>query len=111
MSIKDAASLAVPLYLNDEREHRRLMAQAINETRRGALNVTGQITLRANQTTTTLVDSRIGAYSFIEFMAETATAAAAKVSIWVNTRKKGEATINHASNAATDQTFTYAIVG
>ncbi len=64
-----------------------------------------EITLEALATTTTLIDARLSAFSVLTFMPKTANAAIAAPSIWVDGQKKGEATIHHASAAATDQTF------
>jgi hypothetical protein len=105
------AAPPVPTHLVDEREHRRLIAVKINEMSNGQLNAVGRITLEPTQTSTTLIDAGISAFSHIEFMPESASAATAKGSIWINSRRKGFALINHASNAATDQSFTYLIIG
>ncbi len=83
----------------------------INEMNRGHINPHIDVTLRANQVTTTLADPRIGPNSYIDFMAQTANAATAKANIYVTARIKGQATINHASSANVDQSFTAVILG
>jgi hypothetical protein len=94
-----------------ESEHRSKLARAINRINGGKFNATGSITLQQGQTTTTLTDSRIFATSFIDFMPTTANAATAKANIFVTNPIKGAATINHASSANADQTFTYLVIG
>lgn len=78
----------------------------------GKMNVSDvtTVTLRANQTTTTLVDSRIGYFSHISLEPVTASAATARAGLWWEATS-GSATLNHASDAAVDQTFSYAVVG
>lgn len=99
--------------LPDEKEHRRQIAQMLNDqVNRGKFNCTVSVTLAVSPaTTTTLTDERIGYGSYIDFMPTTASAATAKASIYVTNRIKGSLTINHAANAAIDQTFTVVILG
>jgi hypothetical protein len=101
----------VPEMEPDEKEHRRKMARAINRINGGKVNATGAVTLRASQTTTTLTDARIFSTSYIDLMPLTAHAAAALSAIWFSAAAKGVITINHASSANTDQSFTYLVVG
>lgn len=102
----------IPKLLPDEKEHRRQIAQMLNERiNRGKFNCSVDLTLTANTTTTTLTDERIGYGSFIELMAQTAHAATAKNDIFITNRIKGSCTVNHASSANTDQTFTVLILG
>jgi hypothetical protein len=60
---------------------------------------------------TVLTDPRIHPAAVITFMPTTANAAIAAPAIWVDNIGNGEATINHASAAAVDQTFRYAVIG
>lgn len=89
-----------------------LVEERINGLVNGKMNVSDvlTVTLRANQTTTTLIDSRIGYFSHISLEPVTANAATARASLWW-TATAGAATLNHASNAAVDQTFSYAVLG
>lgn len=98
----------VPKMLTDEKEHRRKMAEMLTDrVNRGKINCTKtSVTLTANATSTTLIDERLGAYTYIDFMPTTANAAAAKASIYITNQLKGQCTINHASSANVDQTFT-----
>lgn len=89
----------------------REVATVVNRLNQGKMNVTGEITLTASSTTTTLTDPRIGPDSVIEFMPLTANAATAKASLYVTDRGDGTATLNHSSTADADKTFGYAILG
>lgn len=110
---------AVPEYLSDEKEHRRQIARAVRGMIQGKINVTLPITLNASQTTTTIQDSRISAYSAIcPAMATTASGAASiAAGIYITNlipqlaSMPGSAIIHHASNAATDQNITFTITG
>lgn len=84
----------------------------INALVNGKMNVSDvlTVTLRANQTTTTLVDSRIGFFSVIGLEPVTANAAVARASLWYETTS-GSATLHHASDAAVDQDFKYFVLG
>lgn len=103
----------IPKLLPDEKEHRRQIAQMLNDrVNRGKFNCTISVTLAVSPaTTTTLTDERIGYTSYVDFMPTTASAATAKQSIYVTNLIKGSLTINHAANAATDQTFVAVILG
>jgi hypothetical protein len=102
----------VPEMETDQVEHRRKMARKINGLNQGKFNATIDVTLRASQTTTTVTDARIAATSFLMWMPQTANASTAeRAGIYVTGRTKGSAVLNHASNAATDQTFTVLIIG
>ncbi len=105
----------VPADSNDERQHRRQMAAAINRLNRGKYNATGTITLTANVATTSLIDSRLGPDSLLKFDPMTANAAAAWVAgtMYVLEANRGQGTwvITHANNAQTDRKFKYLIVG
>lgn len=102
----------IPEMMPDEKEHRRQIAQIVNDRiNRGKFNCTQTVTLTANATSTTLIDERIGYGTFIDFMPQTANAATAKTNIYCDTFKKGSCVIHHASSANTDQTFTAVILG
>jgi hypothetical protein len=87
----------------------------IQEIMAGKLNNVGSMTLTANATTTTLIDPNIGPNSLILFDPLTSNGKVAFNSdlFFVNARgaTKGQATVNHASSANTDQTFNYGIFG
>lgn len=89
------------------------IAQVVNLNQQGKQNDTLDVTLSAGTTETVIIDPRISAFSFIEFMPVTASAAAEKASgtMYVSERKNGEATITHASDVATDRSFVALIKG
>jgi hypothetical protein len=69
------------------------------------------VTLRANEVTTQLLDSRIGYFSVVLFEPVTADAAnIGRPGMWHETGA-GSATINHVSDASTTMTFKYAVLG
>lgn len=100
----------VPVAFHDEKTHRRILAEASNRHNNAKFNCAVPLTLNANATTTTLMDSRITANSVLSFMPQTSDAAAAITGLYV-TAQNGSATINHASTSATDKTFNVGIFG
>ena len=100
----------VPEWESDAAAHRRKLAQAINRIDAGKVNCTLAVTLRANETTTTIQDPRLGPVSVILWMPQTASAAA-QSGLFVTGRTKGAATLNHAASPATDQVFTILVLG
>lgn len=101
----------------DDVEHRRRLAQVINNHNQGKMNAVTTITLAANVASTTLQDARITQNSFIGFMPTTANAATALSGLYVSSRvaangtTPGSATLNHANNAQVDRTFAVLIIG
>ncbi len=85
----------------------------INQILRGKINVVADstFTLTAGATTSTLTDERIGPKTLIKFMPTTSAAATAAGTIYVTNRLRGSATVNHASAAATTQTFVVGFLG
>jgi len=72
----------------------------------GKLNVTGEVTLAANEATTVYQDPRIGAESYIALMPLTANAAADYAAgIYFSSQDEGTVTINHTNDADTDKDF------
>lgn len=103
--------LNVPLSMPDQAQHLRLISNVVNNTMDGKINATGNVTLTASATSTTLTDARIGANSVILFMPTTANGNTAKANLFVSTRASGSATLTHASSSNTDQTFSYCVFG
>ena len=95
----------VAAWLQDEGQHRRDMARAINQFLIGKLNVTHDVTLSPGATSTTISDARIGiTTAIIPATALTASGATAiSAGIWADTYLKGSVVLHHASNAAADQ--------
>lgn len=104
-----------PRDLEDGRQHRRALATTVNRINAGKFNATGELTLRASETTTVLTDPRLTPTSFLGLWPLTANAAgeldaqhpyAAEAA-----RGVGEWTLTHRSDAGTDRTFRYLIIG
>jgi len=103
--------LKVPVSMPDSSQHLRLISNTVNNTLDGKLNSTGNVTLTASATSTTLTDARIGANSIILFMPTTANGNTAKANLFVSARADGTATLTHASSTNADQTFGYVVLG
>lgn len=97
------------------KNHRWLIALAVNRLNQGKFNATGEITLTPNQTTTDLIDARLQPYSFVQFDPLTANAAmelnAGTMYVLEADRGAGKFTVTHANNAQADRTFNYLIIG
>lgn len=104
------STLNVPLQLNDQEQHLRLIAETVNQLLDGKLNATGTFTLSANSDTTTLADTRIGPDSVILWMPTTANAGG-EIGMYVSSRGKQTATITHMNDSRTDRTFAYVVLG
>ncbi len=95
--------------IRDWKEAARFLESAIRLIMNGKINVTGTVSLTANQTTTTVMDTRVGPNSFVHLM-PTTTNAGGEVGWWISSRDKQEFTITHANDARTDRTFTYIVL-
>jgi len=95
----------------DDVIHRREIAQGVNNALDGILNSTGTVTLTENITTTVILDQRIGVDSYIKLSPTSANAAAIVASIYISSKGKKTATVTHTSDANTDKTFDYLIIG
>jgi hypothetical protein len=101
-----------PETLTNDVEHRRKIAQTANLAMQGKVNAVTQVTLTPGSTTTTVIDARIGATTFIGFSPRTANAVTAQISgLYVGQKKNGQATLMHASSANADQTFDVLLIG
>lgn len=87
------------------------LLQAVNQLILGNSNNTGSVTLTASATTTTVLNTRVGANSKIFLEPTTANAATARATTYVSAKTAGQFTITHANNAQTDRTFDYVHVG
>jgi hypothetical protein len=81
---------------------------ALAELAAGRLNNGGTVTLTPSTTTTTVTRRGVGPRDHVTLTATTANAKTAAVAGLHVTTTEGAFTITHASNAAVDQTFTYA---
>lgn len=86
----------------------RQLATIINNIMDGR---NGELTLVANETETTVQDSRVGFGSNIILTPMTASAAAALTTTYLEQTDKGLFVIKHGSDAATDRHFRYSIEG
>jgi hypothetical protein len=84
---------------------------AVNELFQGRSHAVGTVTLRANQTTTTVSSDTCGDESVILLSPTTANAAAALATTYVSAVTQGSFTLTHANNAQTDKTFGYVALG
>lgn len=101
-----------PQSLTDDAQWKRQAQAWMTEAYQGHLANTGVVTLEANAASTTVVDDRVGANSFIGLMPRTANAASEQASgnLYVIADKQSF-TIAHTNNAQTDRIFTYSILG
>lgn len=90
------------------------IVQAIQQLSAGRSNAVGVVTLAVAPATSTTVTDRNCAVGSVPILAETtANAAAARATTYIpkTTIGNGSFVIQHASNAATDRTFLYALYG
>jgi hypothetical protein len=87
--------------------------QAIRDLFAGRSNAVGTVTLRANQSTTTVTAINCGAGSRVFLMPTTANASAefGNGTIRISSVGQGAFTITHANNAQTDRTFFWLAMG
>jgi hypothetical protein len=84
---------------------------AINEVGAGRANNVVNVTLRANQATTTVVFENCSASCAPLPVALSANAAAALATMYVSSIQNGQFTITHANNAQTDRNFLFVCAG
>jgi hypothetical protein len=85
----------------------REMVECLRGAMEGSLNIGGTATL--NGTETIINDTRIGGQSVLQFQAINAAGAAIVPTIWVKSRGKFTATLDHA--AATTLQVEYVVLG
>lgn len=87
--------------------------QAIRDLFAGRSNAVGTVTLRANQSTTTVTAINCGAGSRVFLMPTTANASAefGNGTIRISSVGQGTFTITHANNANADKTFFWVALG
>jgi len=87
---------------------------AVRQLIEGRSNATGRVTLRANETTTTITGETVNENAEVFLTPRTSNAAAALGTTYASiSRVAGvpTVTITHANAASTDRTFGYLIVG
>lgn len=93
--------------IRDEKQHRLLLATAINRILKGVANNTGTVTLTAGTTATTVSDNQFESGMVPLLTPTTANAAGALATTYVSARTNGSFTLTHANDASTDRTFLY----
>ena len=90
----------------------RQLADAVNRLVDGRSNAVGDVTLRANQTTTVVTKSTFNGNARVFLFPQTANAAAAVATTYASvTAGGGSFTITHANAGSTDRTFSYLVLG
>lgn len=113
MATSAGTRLSVPAFIEDEKEHRRLLTFWAQQAHIGHLANVGTATLTANTTSTSVADARAGAAAFIQFM-PTTTSAANEIgsgTLYMKNRGKQVFTIKHSNDTTTDRTFVYTLLG
>jgi hypothetical protein len=95
------------------------LAYAAHQLFDGKIDAIGEVTLRANETTTTITDSRISTQTFIDFMPLTEVAADEKAGklhvdtapMYVSSQTGGSAVVTHSNDSSTTRTFRYVLLG
>ena len=93
------------------------IVRAIIELAQGRVNCVGEVTLRANQTTTTVTLSvskaavNVGGDCQIFLSPKTANAAAAVATTYVSSITLGQFVLTHANNAQADKSFGWCALG
>jgi hypothetical protein len=91
------------------------MWEAVQQMRRGKMDIVTELTLTANVATSTLTWKGLSPQSVVVFDPKTANAAAELYggTMYVLTADRGNDawTVTHANNAQTDRTFQVAIIG
>ncbi len=91
----------------------RGISEVLNRVLTGKMNVTVDLVLTPNSTSTTIIDARLSATTVITFCPLTANAAAelAAGTLYVASRQSGMMVIAHAANAQDDRIFDTTIIG
>lgn len=93
-----------------ERDIRRLV-DSIRQLNDGRQNSVGDVTLRANQTTTTVTFENCSRDCRVFLSPRTLNAAAAVPTTYISSILQGSFVITHASNAQADKTFSFCCIG
>lgn len=105
MDLRDA-----PRVFNDDVEHRRLIAEALNRAL-SVLRSRGRFTLLTGTTATAVSDKGATMNCVVLFSPVTANAAAALATTFLDSSTNGQFLIAHATDVTTDRTFNYFILG
>jgi hypothetical protein len=90
----------------------RRIVDVVNNTQKGKLNVTLNVTLTPNATSTVITDVRISAFSALLFTPRTANAAVEQAAggLYVSSQQSGQAVVEHANSAQSDREFRVVIL-
>ena len=102
---------AVPETYFDEATHRRIMAAAINRIQNGKMNLSFDLLIVAQQTLTTIKDSRISSFSVLVWQPLTQSALSEMPYLWVSEQGQGTASFSHSNSATSDRKFRVAFLG
>lgn len=104
--------LSVPVQHHNSEEHRRLLANAVNDILEGSSNATGSFTLDFLSTLTTVLDIRVTQGQIIVFEPQDADAATEKYSgnMFITTFDGGF-NITHSNSPSNPRPFAYLIAG
>jgi len=88
----------------------RKIVQSVNSAMRGNTNNTGEFTLTASATSTTVTDNRVNPQSVITIMPKTNNAATHVQHYYIVPGDK-QFVMYHNNNSSTDRTFRYVVTG
>lgn len=104
---------AIPITYPDDTQHRRVIAEKVNQINQAKFNCFIDFTLTHDADSSLLKDARLGAYSFLGFMPMTANAAAELTALYIPqaTMVNGQAEVFHSNSATTDRSYRVGILG
>lgn len=113
MALSAGSRSGVPGFKADGAMHRRELVTYLEQVQIGHIACTGEVTLNANSSTTTVTDSRVGPKSAIILcpLTQNASSEVSGGPFYISSRGKQTFTITHRNTAAVDKTFTYAVLG
>lgn len=111
MAVSSGTRLAPSAFMQDEKVHRRAIANWEREAHQGHLGNVGDVTLVAGTANTAVVDFRVGPNSVIALMPKTENAAAAIPTTYIVQRSAEGFTIAHANTVTANRAFAYSILG
>lgn len=101
-------SRQAPRFGSDEKNHRRLIADAANSAIRGELEITGAATFSSGSTSTTLTDARFGKGRYVLMVPLDSYGAG--LGWWMSSIADGTCTIGHAAPSH-DAAFGWVVLG
>lgn len=92
-------------------DNKRFVAEMFRNIDSARLDWVGEFTLRANQTTTTLSDTRIALNSAVIWAPVSANAAASMNNLYLSTIASGSIILTHSNTADADKRYRFVIIG